>query len=105
MTENIEFPVKPTTEHGLSDSIGPIKAVDEQHAYEVSEAPVGVHVGAGFKAPHPHSITQPLVLQVDYLNVPKGKEKKMNQFVWNFEVAQGMPKSHDGRGGEESDEE
>ncbi len=87
--------MKSAAEHSLADTVSSIEALDEQHADQVSKTSIGVHIRARFEGSNPHGVTQPIIFQMEHLEVPDREEEQMNQFVWNIEVAQSMTQGND----------
>ena len=66
--------MKSAAEHGLTDAVGSIEAFDEQHAKQVSETFIRVHIRARFEGSNPHGVTQPIIFQMKHLEVPDREE-------------------------------
>lgn len=87
--------MKSAADHGLTDAVSSIEAFDEQHANQVSETSISVHIRPRFEGSNPHGITQSIIFQMKHLEVSDREEEQMNQLVWDIEVAQSMTQSND----------
>ena len=87
--------MKSAAEHSLTDAVSSIEALNEQHANQVSETSIRVHIRARFERSNPHGVTQSIIFQMKHLEVPDREEEQMNQLVWDIEVAQGMTQGND----------
>ena len=88
--KDIEFSLKPATEHRVINAPWSFIAFKDKHPYEIGEALIGVQIVPGYKTPHLHGIGQPDIFKIYYVYVSIREEKYLDKFVRNIQVVQGM---------------